>query len=220
VLRPAPDNAANWPAGSVFSNLTDLSRFVMAMMHEGQIEGKQVLSPEAVKALTTPHADIPGSHSKYGYGLDLDQRGELQVWSHGGSRAGYGSFIAMLPGRETAVIVLCNRTGESLPRTRAKIMDMLAGPLHEINNPHESAIPASEFSKFEGTYRNGETTSQILERDGKLYYRSMELTKGDGGWLIMKGPDGRTTGRVFAVSGPDGRIQYLHAGGRSSIRVP
>jgi dienelactone hydrolase len=71
VLRPAPDNAANWPAGSTFSNLSDLSRFVIAMMNDGKIDGKQVLSPQVVTALTTPHTDIPGSHSKYGYGLEL-----------------------------------------------------------------------------------------------------------------------------------------------------
>ncbi len=70
VLRPAPDNAANWPAGSVFSNVADLSRFVTVMMDEG----KPVFSPMVVQALTTPHADIPGSASKYGYGLDLEDR--------------------------------------------------------------------------------------------------------------------------------------------------
>ena len=71
VLRPAPDNAANWPAGSLFSNLTDLSRFAIAMMGGGQIDGKQVVSPKVVTALTTPRADIPGSKAKYGYGLEF-----------------------------------------------------------------------------------------------------------------------------------------------------
>jgi CubicO group peptidase (beta-lactamase class C family) len=219
VLRPAPDNAANWPAGSLFSNLTDLSRFVIAMMDDGQINGKQVVSPKAVKALTTPHADIPGSKAKYGYGLELEEVGGLQVWSHGGSRAGYGSFIAMLPARHAAVIVLCNRTGESLPRTRTKVMAMLGEPSRERSSVEESTIPASEFAKYKGTYRNGGASIQIVERDGRLYFRSMELRKGEGGWLIMKNADGRTAGRVFAVSGVDGKIEYLHMGGRSSVRV-
>lgn len=219
VLRPAPDNSANWPAGSVFSNLTDLARFATAMMDGGQMNGKRALSPKVVKALTTPHADIPGSAAKYGYGLDLEEVGGWQVWTHGGSRAGYGSFIAMFPGQHAAVIVLCNRTGESLPRTRAKITAMLGEPRREIVNTQESAIPASEFAKYAGTYRNGAATIQIVESEGKLRYRSMELRKGEGGWLIMKSADGRTAGRIFAVPGPDGKIAYLHMGGRSSARV-
>jgi hypothetical protein len=152
-----------------------------------------------VQALTTPRTDIPGQNAKYGYGLNLEERGGVRVWSHGGSRAGYGSFVGMLPGRQTAVIVLCNQTGESLPNTRAKVMQLLGGPPPESSELAESAIPASEFAKYVGSYRNGETTMQIVERDGKLFFRSMELRKGEGGWLIVKSADGKTAMRIFGI---------------------
>jgi CubicO group peptidase (beta-lactamase class C family) len=215
VLRPAPDNSANWPAGSAFSNLIDLSHFATAIMNDG----KPPVSSAVVKALTMPHADIPGSDSKYGYGLGLDQIGGVQVWSHLGSRAGYGSFIAMLPQSHTAVIVLCNRTGESLPRTRMKIMAMLSVPARENSAQEGTAIPPADFAKYAGSYRNGESTMRILEREGKLIFRQMELRKGDGGWLILKTAEGTTGGRVFAVYAPDGSVEYLHTGGRSSVRT-
>src|SRR5215468_3908962 len=67
VVRPFADNAGNWPAGSIFSSVNDLSRFVIAFMNGGQIEGKQVLSPSLIKQLSSPHADVPGSEGKYGY---------------------------------------------------------------------------------------------------------------------------------------------------------
>jgi len=219
VLRPAPDNTSNWPAGSVFSNLVDLSRFVIAMMNDGRLDGNQVLSPKVVQALTTPRTEIPGGHAKYGYGLNLEDSRGVRVWSHGGSRAGYGSFIGMLPGRQAAVIVLCNQTGESLPKTSSKVLEMLGGPQPEKGNVAETAIPVSEFGKYVGSYRNGDSTIKIDERDGKLFFRSMELRKGEGGWLIAKAADGKTVQRIFAVSGADGRIAYLHLGGRASARV-
>jgi CubicO group peptidase (beta-lactamase class C family) len=226
VLRPAPDNTANWPAGSVFSNLIDLSRFVTAMMNDGKVDGKQVLSPQVVHALTTPHADIPGFHAQYGYGLDLQKTGGVLVWSHGGARAGFGSDIEMLPERHIALIVLCNRTGESLPKTRAKIMEMLGGPPPPRDLP-ESAIPAGDFAKYVGSYRNGETTMQIEQRDGKLFFRSSdsssdkaeELRKDEDGWLIFKSPDGKTAGRVYGVPGADGKIEYLNISMRAAARV-
>jgi hypothetical protein len=124
----------------------------------------------------------------------------------------------MLPQRHTAVIVLCNRTGESLPRTRMKIMAMLSVPLRENISQDGTAIPLADFAKYAGTYRNGESTVRILERDGKLIFRQMELRKGDGGWLILKTAEGTTGGRVFAVYAPDGSVEYLHTGGRSSVR--
>jgi hypothetical protein len=83
----------------------------------------------------------------------------------------------------------------------------------------EKAIPASEFGRYLGSYRNGDATVQIVTRAGKLFFRSMKLQKGEDGWLVMKSADGRTTGRVFPVAGADGRIEYLHVGGQSSVRV-
>jgi CubicO group peptidase (beta-lactamase class C family) len=214
VLRPAPDNAANWPAGSVFSNLNDLSRFVIAMMNDGRLEGKQVLWPKVVAALTSPHAKAPGWETRYGYGLNVQETGG-RVWTHGGARAGYGSFVAMLPDRQAAVIVLCNRTGESLEKTHGKIMEMLgAPPLETHHDIPDTAIPPSEFAKYAGAYRNGENTTKIEERDGKLFIGQKELRKGVGDWLVTK------TDRIFAVSGADGKIEYLYAGGRAAVRVP
>jgi CubicO group peptidase (beta-lactamase class C family) len=213
VLRPAPDNAANWPAGSVFSNLRDLSRFTIAMMNTGKLDGKQVFSPKVVTALTTPHAKAPGWETPYGYGLNVQEKGG-RVWTHGGSRAGYGSFIAMLPDRQAAVIVLCNRSGQDLEKTHHKIMEMLgAPPLETHDDMPDTAIPPSEFAKYAGAYRNGENITKIEERDGKLWIGQKELRKGVGDWLVTK------TDRIFAVPGADGRIEYLYEGGRAAIRV-
>ena len=217
VLRPAPDNAANWPAGSIFSNLVDLSRLATALMNEGRIDGKQAIPASAVAALTAPHTDIPGSKEKYGYGLELDGAGNQPLWSHGGSRAGYGSFLAMLPSHHQAVIVLCNRTGESLPKTRAQIMRMLGGP--EPADPETASakpIDRADFAKYIGTYRNGASTRQIAECGGKLCLEGTELRITSDGWLTLTGKQGR----LFPVASPGGRIEYLFMGGRAAARVP
>jgi len=220
VLRPAPDNAANWPAGSVLSNVNDLSRFTIAMMNDGKLDGKQVFSPKVVTALTTPHAKAHGWETRYGYGLNVQQTGTVRVWMHGGARAGYGSFIGMLPGRQAAVIVLCNRSGESLEKTSRKIMDILGAPPPEAHDDMpDTAIPASEFAKYAGSYRNGDNTRKIEQRDGKLFLDSKELRKGADGWLVAKSADGKPAEHIFAVPGADGKIAYLYAGGRAAIRV-
>ena len=60
---------------------------------------------------------------------------------------------------------------------------------------------------------------RIEQRDGKLFLRSLELWKGEGGWLMAKTADGKTAERIFVVLGADGQIQYLFAGGRAVARV-
>jgi len=208
VLRPLADNAANWPAGSVFSNVPDLARFTIAFMTAGRI------SKDAVTALTTPHADIPGSRAKYGYGLQIDSRGGEPYWSHGGSRAGYGSFLAMLPSRHAALIVLTNRTGENLPRTRARIMEMLGAPDPVAVRAKTAPIPASDLARYTGDFRNGSGVTHVAVKDGKLYVGKQEAHPEADGWLALSGG-----GRALPVSGPDGRVVYLFLGGRSQARI-
>jgi CubicO group peptidase (beta-lactamase class C family) len=117
VVRPLADNAATWPAGSMFSNVHDLARFVIAFMNDGQLEGKPVFSKSLITALATPHVVVPENKGHYGYGLHLAKFEGADLVEHGGNRLGFGSHIWMLPQHKTAVIVLGNKTGSSLPKT-------------------------------------------------------------------------------------------------------
>src|SRR6202158_2315264 len=112
VIRPAANNAATWPAGSIFSSAPDLARFVLAFMNDGKLEGKQVLSPKLIALMSTPHARVPGSERSYGYGLDLSTERGVKWVQHGGSRAGYGPLIRMAPSKQVAVIIGAHRGGD------------------------------------------------------------------------------------------------------------
>jgi len=217
VVRPAADNAANWPAGSVFSNLNDLTRFVVALMNGGVIDGAQIVSPHVVTALTTPHAAIPGGATKYGYGLDLDGSGATLSWSHGGSRAGYGSFITMFPARQEAVLVLCNRSGESLARTRNKISQSLGMPVAPTNHDPGSIIEPASFGHYIGRYGNGGQTLEIKNVSGRLCLQDTELRRTADGWLV--GQDSRGEVRIFCVRDASGQTEYVFRGGRSFARA-
>jgi CubicO group peptidase (beta-lactamase class C family) len=65
VVRPAADNAATWPAGSIFSNASELSRFVIAFMNGGRLDGAQVLEPKVIVLMSAPHTSIPGPDHTY-----------------------------------------------------------------------------------------------------------------------------------------------------------
>ena len=161
-----------------------------------------------------------GWTAKYGYGLEIETAGGARAWSHGGARAGYGSFVAMLPDRQAAVIVLCNRTGESLEKTRTKIVAMLGEPPPETHETAGTAIPPAEFSHYAGSYRNGSSTVRIEPRDGKLFFESKELRKGEGGWLVTKTAEGKTDDEIVSVTGADGKVESLfYMDGRSMARI-
>ncbi|MFO0807125.1 MAG: serine hydrolase domain-containing protein [Gemmataceae bacterium] len=127
VIRPMADNAGSWPAGSIFSSINDLTRWAMAFLHDGNLDGRQAVPATVLKVIATPHVAVPTRKGHYGYGLVIaDWKGE-PIIEHTGSRSGYGSLIRFLPRRQAAVIVLANRTAASLPQTVGKATELLVG---------------------------------------------------------------------------------------------
>ena len=177
VIRPAYNNVAQWPAGSIYSSVRELSRFVIALLNDGKVEGRQALAPEVPAKLFGKYIGMPGGRDVYyGYGLlNLEERG-LRMIMHGGFSRGYGSMIQMVPEARFAVIIQTNRSGETLPLTRMKAMELFLKLKDEA--PPEAnraqALSAAESARFAGRYTNGPQTWEIVARDGKLFYKRAE----------------------------------------------
>jgi CubicO group peptidase (beta-lactamase class C family) len=217
VIRPAADNAGNWPAGSMFSSVLDLSRWVIAFLHDGQLEGKQVLSPSLIATMSAPHASLPGSQNKYGYGLQLGTYRGVKLIEHGGSRSGYGSVIRMAPEQHIGIVILVNKTGGTLNKTLEKASELML-PLSAKDETKPPPIPMTEteMKKYVGSYGDAPNALEIVLQDGKLMgKRGSNLTP------ITKLSESRFAagGAEFVlVMGADGNAEFLHLGGRTMRR--
>jgi len=222
VIRPAANNVATWPAGSLFSTVQDLSRFVIAFMNQGRIDGRDVLKPGVIAKLSTPHAAIPGGNASYGYGLELSERGGIRLVSHGGSRAGYGSTIMMAPDRRAAAILLGNRTGSGLPRTARRAMEMLLQlPEKALDVPMSSTSTVSpeSLAAWAGRYSQGSSGSiEIVLKDGALSVREggREQRATPQGALQLSVDAGGAAPATWTLI-PDryGKPAYVFRGGRA-----
>jgi CubicO group peptidase (beta-lactamase class C family) len=125
VLRPAPDNSSNWPAGSAYSSIPEMARFVIALMNGGRLEGKPALPAQVVALLLAPRVKTAEPGTSYGYGLYFSERRGVRWVEHVGLRAGYGSLVRMAPEQRTAVIVMTNAGSKLLPESTEKILEML-----------------------------------------------------------------------------------------------
>ncbi|HJQ71594.1 MAG TPA: serine hydrolase domain-containing protein [Blastocatellia bacterium] len=221
VMRPLFNNTAMWPAGSIFSSVSELSRFVIAMMNGGRIEGKQVLDPLVVSKLPAPHVLLPGeTDAHYGYGLLMFKQRGVRVVMHGGFSRGYGSMIQMAPEHRFAVIVVTNKSGETLNKTRTKAMELTL-PL----KAEESARPASalsmsreEMANYAGVYSHEPQLWEVTVKDDKL------VLKQDGAETALtkigehKFSMGASGGEIVFVAGDDGKIKYLFDGLYAAIK--
>lgn len=221
VIRPLPDNAGTWPAGQLFTSAPEFARFCIALMSAGRLEGRTALAPELVAALTTPHVALPDGENHYGYGLGVRTDAGLRWWSHTGSRAGFGSIARMCPDRGFAVIVLCNRTGEHLPRVAEKAVSLVLGIAPPARPaPQNLPLTAVDRQRLIGTFANGKTTVVIREKDGQLVgAQGGTWTKvGENRYQRSAAGNAPATEFVFS-SGLDGQGAYLSQGSRSLRRV-
>jgi CubicO group peptidase (beta-lactamase class C family) len=221
VIRPAFNNTAMWPGGSVYSNVGDLARLVIALMDDGGLEGKQALSPLVAARLPAPHVTLPGTTDvNYGYGLmSFNYRG-MRVTMHGGASTGYGSTIQLVPEHKFAVITLANRSGETLPRARDKAMELLL-PLKEPEREEAKSPPPlseAEMAEYAGIYSHAPRTWNVYIKDGRLWLSheagESELKKtGPGAFTYDAGSE-----LVFTF-GPDGKVQHLFLGMYAAKKV-
>ena len=202
VIHPAADNASGWPAGSIFSSVTELSKFVIAFMNNGP-----VLSPKVISLMCSPHAKIPGSEATYGYGLQLAVQRGVRWVEHGGSRAGYGSTIRMAPDHKFAVIITANRSGSGMPKLAGAISEtaLHLEPEAKSDAPTHPLTPA-EIHRYSGTSRNGETVIHLEADNGAL--RS-------GRDRYDRAGDGFLQGAIKLVV----QDEYIFTGGRSYRRA-
>lgn len=212
VIRPAANNVAKYPGGSIYSSVNELARFAIAMMNGGKLEGRQALAPLVVEELPKPQFYLPGEERAfYGYGLLGFESNGVKTASHGGVSSGYGSTIFFAPDYKFAVIVLANRNGETLPQTRQRAMQ-LALPLKPDppEQPKPPAPDADEMKRYVGKYAHAPQTWEVFVRDGKLFLKEdgkdFELTK------LGRERFGYEQGEVLFVPDATGKIEHIFMG--------
>ncbi|HKQ74725.1 MAG TPA: serine hydrolase [Blastocatellia bacterium] len=221
VIRPAFNNTAMWPGGSVYSNVGDLARFVIALMNDGKLEGKQAMAPLVVARLPAPHVTLPGTTDvNYGYGLmSFNYRG-VRVVTHGGASTGYGSTIQLAPEHKFAVITLTNRSGETLLRARNKALELLL-PLNLSEEEERRAAPSlteTEMAAYVGRYSHEPQSWDVFVKEGKLWLRH------EGGESELKRVGPATfaygsAGELVFTLGPDGKAEHMFLGMYAAKKV-
>ena len=103
-------------AGAIISNIEDMSHWLIALMNNGQYNGKQVLPSKVLQATLEPAIALPNAagqvrgwwevlNQAYGMGRwTASYRGRLIAF-HGGDLPGFHSQISFMPNERIGVIV-------------------------------------------------------------------------------------------------------------------
>jgi CubicO group peptidase (beta-lactamase class C family) len=224
IVRPFFNNVAMWPAGSIFSNAKDLSRWVIALLNDGRLESKQVLSPSLIKSMFGHHIPVAGeADSYYAYGLTVFKFKDVEFVGHGGFSRGYGSMIQMAPSRKFAVVVLTNKSGETMRKSLNKAMELGLGLKDDQPEKPAAVAPmtATEMQEYAGSYSHAPQTWDVSVKDGKLFVKvdgsEHQMTK-SGDRKFTFGANNEN--EVVFVPGKSGKIEFIFTGLYAAKRVP
>jgi CubicO group peptidase (beta-lactamase class C family) len=133
-----------YPAGSVWSNINDMAKFLVTQMNDGVApDGTRVVSAEALGETRVPVIPAFGGIVQYGMGMMVsDYHGQPHL-EHGGNTIGFSATHAFLPQSDIGVVILTNREVANLFTTvvRQYVYEMALGLEH---------TPEAEFEQFQG----------------------------------------------------------------------
>ncbi|NDJ60852.1 MAG: beta-lactamase family protein [Chloroflexi bacterium] len=140
-------------AGSVFSNVEDMAKYMVALLNDGG----GVIKPETLAEMTrvqfSPHPRLP----VMGLAFLLSDFGGQRVFGHDGGWSGFVSSMLLAPEQRYGVIVFTNITRLTPNALATEIMARLLDVPNPHKHPADDALPATPhlWNELVGTYGPG-----------------------------------------------------------------
>jgi CubicO group peptidase (beta-lactamase class C family) len=170
--------------GGVLSTMSDLLRWNENLDHP--TVGGQLY----VDAMQTRMRLTNGRTITYALGLEVVDYDGVREIGHGGSTAGYRTFLARYPDQHVSVAVWCNYAGSNAQQLARRVADLVLAKPQRAAAQAGSAkvtVPAQELARWAGVYRDAHTDQAVTlasEGDG--------LTAGRGRGAMALAPQGGT----------------------------
>jgi CubicO group peptidase (beta-lactamase class C family) len=214
------DNIA--PAGSINSNVAEMSAWVRLQLDGGEYAGQRLLSAGAVKETQKSHTIIPNDPPwtllfpethflNYGLGWFLSDYRGRKVVEHGGNIDGMSALVAFIPEEKLGFVILTNLSGSEL-RTALKLRvfdSFLGGEVKDWSAIHLKTIKGFEAQakaaeKKQNDERAKDTKPSLsLDKYAGTYqdemYGEVKVEQDESGKLILR------CGRAFT-----GDLEHWH----------
>ncbi|MEO6209943.1 MAG: serine hydrolase [Gemmatimonadaceae bacterium] len=154
------------PAGSLYTTVTDLCRFMSAMFARGEGARGRVLQPASLEAMWKPQFARAGDRTGFGIGFAIDTLDGHRTVGHGGAIYGFATEALMLPDEQLGVAIVTTLDAANVVTSRiaeAALRAMLASREHRAMPAWETTdpIPPAEASRLAGRYLSGSAALEL-----------------------------------------------------------
>jgi len=201
-------------AGGLASTATDLALYMQMLVDEGQFQGNEILSSEAIDRMFTPvitpaesFSEFPPINENSGFdyspGWGVFHYNGLKVMEKGGALDGVRTIVIVIPQEKFGIAVLANMNLTALPEAvRAGVLQQMFG------RPGEEDLQPEIFDRSEkihkmlfGSMTKPEADPSITENQVKAFVGNY-VNDLYGEWQII--PDAAADSGLTLVMGVDG----------------
>jgi CubicO group peptidase (beta-lactamase class C family)/D-alanyl-D-alanine dipeptidase len=162
------------PAGSLYTTVKDLSRFLSVLFAGGRTRDGAIVSRKTLETMWTPQFAKKGTKTGFGIGFAIRPFEGRRRIGHGGAVYGFSTELAALPKDKLGVVVISARdVTNSVTRRIADVAlrHLLAvrdkKPLPTIVRTRP--VPKGMMQELAGRYRSGSKQFDLVASGDKLY---------------------------------------------------
>jgi CubicO group peptidase (beta-lactamase class C family) len=138
------------PAGTLYSSVKDMAKFILLHLNDGIVKNKQILQKKYLEEMYSVPFPLKGQIEGYALGIDKKKKYGSYYLSHGGGGMGFTSDMRWCPEFGIGMVLLTNSENHQLLNLSYKIIDEIVRT--KIGNtPPESKfdnLKAIEISKL------------------------------------------------------------------------
>jgi len=168
------------PAGSMYSTVTDLARFMSVLFNGGKGTNGQILKPATLEQMWRPQFAPPQEKNGFGIGFALSELQGYRRIGHGGAMYGFATELEALPDAKLGVIAVtsldcANSVVEKIAEHTLKLMLAIRHqqPLPTARIP--DSVDVALARSLAGRYVHQQNHVDLIAREGKLLMSRREL---------------------------------------------
>jgi CubicO group peptidase (beta-lactamase class C family)/D-alanyl-D-alanine dipeptidase len=160
------------PAGSMYSTVTDLGRFLSVLLARGKAQTGTLLKPATLDEMWSPQFPNPGG-PVFGLGFVVSDFDGHRMVGHGGAIYGFATSLALLPDDKLGVVVTATKdvANAVTDRIAAETLRLaLAQRSGKIQSLPATTSPVSRDvgRRVSGRYGEGDSAVELTYLGGKL----------------------------------------------------
>ncbi|HEU0210447.1 MAG TPA: serine hydrolase domain-containing protein [Candidatus Udaeobacter sp.] len=153
------------PAGALSTTAADMTRFMLAFLQDGSVDGVAILKPETVRQMESRRFELDPMICGMGITFMEYRMDPVRAIGHGGDTVYFHSDMVLIPDANVGYFISYNSLGKNIGGGRGELlrafMNRYFANLGEPKSKVDATTQKSDGRKVSGTYdgtRRGDTT--------------------------------------------------------------